>query len=59
MCIPPLNETSDFFFKEMNELNKKLNLEELSMGMSADYYEAITNNATFVRIGSLIFGNRS
>ena len=43
----------------MNDLNKKLKLNELSMGMSSDYLEAIENNATFVRIGSSIFGQRS
>ena len=59
MCIPPLNEPSEVFFKEMNELNKKLNFEELSMGMSSDYINAIQNCATYVRIGSNIFGQRN
>ena len=59
MCIPPLNEPSEIFFKEMNELNKKLNFEELSMGMSSDYLDAVKNSATFVRIGSNIFGKRN
>ena len=59
MCIPPLNESSEIFFKEMNKLNKKLNLEELSMGMSSDYIDAIKNSATYVRIGSNIFGQRN
>ena len=59
MCIPPLNESSEIFFKEMNELNKKLNFEELSMGMSSDYLSAIKHSATYVRIGSSIFGQRS
>ena len=59
MCIPPLNEPSEIFFKEMSELNKKLNLEELSMGMSSDYLNAIKNSATYVRIGSNIFGERN
>tara|TARA_Y100000816_G_scaffold132049_1_gene93206 strand:+ start:71 stop:259 length:189 start_codon:yes stop_codon:yes gene_type:complete len=59
MCIPPLNEPSEIFFKEMNELNKKLNLKELSMGMSSDYLNAIKNSATYVRIGSNIFGPRN
>ena len=59
MCIPPLNEPSENFFKEMSELNKKLNLEELSMGMSSDYLNAIKNSATYVRIGSNIFGQRN
>ena len=58
MCIPPLNEPPEIFFKEMNELNKKLNLKELSMGMSSDYLKAIKNSATYVRIGSNIFGPR-
>ena len=59
MCIPPLNESSEIFFKEMKELNKKFNFEELSMGMSSDYLSAIKNSATYVRIGSSIFGERS
>ena len=59
MCIPPLEKSSDIFFKEMRTLNENLNLDELSMGMSADYLDAIKNSATYVRIGSNIFGNRS
>ena len=59
MCIPPINEPSEIFFKEMSEMNKKLNLEELSMGMSSDYLHAIKNSATYVRIGSNIFGERN
>ena len=59
MCIPPLNEPSEIYFKEMSELNKKLNLKELSMGMSSDYLNAIKNSATYVRIGSNIFGERN
>ena len=50
MCIPPLNEPSEIYFKEMSELNKKLNFKELSMGMSSDYLNAIKNSATYVRI---------
>ena len=59
MCIPPLNKPSEIFFKEMSDLNKKLNFEELSMGMSSDYLDAIRNSATYVRIGSNIFGQRN
>ena len=59
MCIPPLNEETSKYFSKMNEINKKLKLNELSMGMSSDYLEAIENNATFIRIGSSIFGQRS
>ena len=58
MCIPPLDESSINYFKEMNILNKNLGLNELSMGMSADYIDAIKNSATYLRIGSSIFGKR-
>jgi len=59
MCIPPYNEDSSKYFQDMFELNNKLNLEELSMGMSSDYMNALRNNSTFIRIGSSIFGERS
>jgi len=58
MCIPPADSKSEIFFKEMALLTKKLNLLELSMGMSADYIEAAKNSATYLRIGSNIFGKR-
>ena len=47
------------YFKSLNELNRSLALENMSMGMSADYEEAIKQGSTFVRIGSSIFGSRS
>ena len=59
MCIPPINEDTRKYFTQMNNLNSKLGLKELSMGMSSDYLDAIENNATFIRIGSSIFGERS
>ena len=59
MCIPPVNEEPDKYFKEINILNKKFNLPELSMGMSADYLKAIENFSTYLRIGSSIFGSRN
>ena len=58
MCIPPANIDPNFFFQEMRLLTKKLRLPELSMGMSSDYLEAAKNSATYLRIGSKIFGNR-
>lgn len=58
MCIPPLNEESIKYFEKMQELNKKIGLNELSMGMSADYLKAIKFGATYVRVGSDIFGQR-
>jgi len=59
MCIPPNDGNTEKYFFTMNDINQKLNLKELSMGMSADYLEAIKNNATYVRVGSKIFGSRS
>ena len=59
MCIPPVSQSSEQFFKKMNSLSNELDLNELSMGMSQDYLNAISNNASFVRIGSKIFGERS
>lgn len=59
MCIPPNNEDPNIFFDKLNLLNKKLNLPELSMGMSQDFLSAIDNHATYVRIGSQIFGKRN
>ena len=59
MIIPPNDNNSEKYFKSLNELKKSLALENLSMGMSADYGEAIKHGSTYVRIGSLIFGPRS
>jgi pyridoxal phosphate enzyme (YggS family) len=59
MCIPPADDKSSNFFEEMALLTKKLNLKELSMGMSSDYIEAVKNSSTYIRIGSSIFGKRS
>ena len=59
MCIPPVNIDPSNYFKEMNQINKSFEFSELSMGMSSDYIEASRNNATFLRIGSSIFGQRS
>ena len=59
MCIPPLDEDSTKYFSQMNELNKKIKLSDLSMGMSSDYLNAIDFQATYLRIGSNIFGQRN
>lgn len=58
MCIPPVNKDINSYFSSMNELNNSLGLNQLSMGMSSDYLKAREHGATFVRIGSKIFGNR-
>ena len=59
MIIPPINENVDKYFKTLNELNKSLALENMSMGMSSDYVDAIKHGSTFIRVGSSIFGSRS
>ena len=58
MCIPPVNKDISAYFSSMNELNNSLGLNQLSMGMSSDYLKAREHGATFVRIGSKIFGTR-
>ena len=58
MCIPPLNISPDFYFEEMKKLNISLGFTELSMGMSSDFLIATRYLATYVRIGSSIFGSR-
>ena len=58
MCIPPANSDSEKYFTEMNLLNNEFKFKELSMGMSSDFIKASENNASFLRIGSSIFGQR-
>jgi pyridoxal phosphate enzyme (YggS family) len=58
MCIPPANIDPEDYFDEMNKLNKTLDLNELSMGMSSDFLIATKHFSTYVRIGSSIFGKR-
>ncbi|MDB9743066.1 YggS family pyridoxal phosphate-dependent enzyme [Pelagibacteraceae bacterium] len=59
MAIPPNDNNKDKYFKNLSELNSSLALKELSIGMSSDYMNALEHKATFLRIGSLIFGERS
>ncbi len=59
MCLPPQHGSVKNYFNEMVELKKTINVEDLSMGMSEDYLEAVACGATFIRIGSKIFGGRS
>ena len=59
MCIPPANAEPNKYFEEMYRLNNSFGFEDLSMGMSSDYLIAVKNFATYVRVGSSIFGNRN
>ncbi|WP_246116776.1 YggS family pyridoxal phosphate-dependent enzyme [Denitrobaculum tricleocarpae] len=58
MCIPPVDENPALHFAFLNELARRLGLTQLSMGMSADYEQAVRLGATVVRVGSAIFGKR-
>ena len=59
MCLPPMNSNSGDYFKILKLHADKLNLKELSMGMSSDFQDAILNGATFLRLGSIILGERN
>lgn len=58
MCIPPSQEDPSNYFDSLKNLASKANLKELSMGMSNDFEIAIRSGATFIRVGSAIFGQR-
>ena len=59
MCIPPNDDKSDEYYSKMQHLNNEIKLDELSMGMSNDYQNAIKYGATMIRVGSKIFGLRN
>ena len=59
MCLPPNDGQPDIYFSKMLEVNTMLGLNEISMGMSNDYIKAINFKATYLRIGSKIFGERN
>ena len=59
MCIPPVNINTENYFKKMQLLKNKIKLDELSMGMSSDYLTAIKFDASYIRLGSSIFGQRN
>ena len=58
MCIPPINDQPKKHFSLLANEAKKNNLPYLSMGMSADYMDAIELNASYIRIGTALFGER-
>jgi len=58
MCIPPIDEEAGLHFALLREIGKRNGLQELSMGMSADFQKAIHFGATLVRVGTAIFGAR-
>ena len=59
MCLPPNEKKTSHYFRKMQQLTEKLHLKEISMGMSSDYLDAINFQATYLRIGTKIFGDRN
>ena len=59
MCLPPINLDSSKFFQILKQTSEKFNLKDLSMGMSSDYEQAILSGSTYLRLGTIIFGERS
>jgi len=59
MCLPPKDNNTKEYFVKMKNLAQKINVKELSMGMSNDYLDAAKHGATYLRIGSKVFGNRN
>ena len=59
MCLPPIKSNSQEYFKILKNAAEKLNLKDLSMGMSADFEQAIENGSTYLRLGTVILGERN
>ena len=59
MCIPPINENPKFHFKKLQLLAKENNLNKLSIGMSGDYLDALEFNPSYIRLGTILFGERN
>ena len=58
MCLPPIQSNSKEYFKILRNAADKLNLKDLSMGMSSDFEQAIVNGSTYLRLGTIILGKR-
>jgi len=59
MCLPPVNSDTQKYFKKLKDTAEKLNLKDLSMGMSSDFEQAVMNGSTYLRLGTIILGKRS
>ena len=58
MCLPPIESDSQKYFKILKNTAEKLNLKDLSMGMSSDFEQAVINGSTYLRLGTIILGKR-
>ena len=59
MCLPPIDSYAHEYFKILKKNAEKLNLKDLSMGMSSDFEQAISNGSTYLRLGTIILGKRN
>ena len=59
MCMPPVNSNSQEYFGKLKKTAEQLNLEDLSMGMSSDHEQAVLNGSTYLRLGTIILGERN
>jgi len=59
MCMPPVDSNSQEYFNKLKKAAVQLNLEDLSMGMSSDYEQAILSGSTYLRLGTAILGERN
>ena len=59
MCIPPVGEDPKYHFNQLQILAKENNITELSIGMSGDYKEALPFNPSYIRLGTIMFGERN
>tara|TARA_Y100000310_G_scaffold217697_1_gene218765 strand:- start:469 stop:1140 length:672 start_codon:yes stop_codon:yes gene_type:complete len=59
MCLPPFESSSQKYFKMLKDVAEKLNLKDLSMGMSSDFEQATINGSTYLRLGTIILGERN
>ena len=59
MCLPPIESNSQEYFKILKNTAEKINLKDLSMGMSSDFEQAIVNGSTYLRLGTIILGERN
>ena len=59
MCLPPIESNSQKYFEMLKNVSKKINLKDLSMGMSSDFEQAVENGSTYLRLGTAILGERN
>ena len=59
MCIPPVDEDPKYHFSKLQYLAKQNGISQLSIGMSGDYLEALSFKPTYIRLGTILFGERN